>query len=223
MSEASRHDDLVERLAGGLAPVRRLPPPLWRALSWLGVAAGLGLALMPMADMPAFAGRMAVPDLRFAALGALLTAAAAAFAAFQISVPGRSLRWALLPVPPALLWIGASGLGCLRGVVASGTDLPDAHEMEGCFAFIVGFSLPLSVLLVWMLRRACPLHPTLTAVLGGLAASAAAAVLLLPFHPHDSTATDLASHALAVAGVVWINGLAGGRLLSRRSGTPERT
>lgn len=213
MSEASRHDDLVERLAGGLAPVRRLPAPALRALVWLGAAVAIGLALMPMADMEGLRARMATPDLRFAALGAGLTAVAAALAAFQVSVPGRSLRWAWLPLPPAILWVGASGLGCLRSVVAPGANLPDGHDMQHCFTFLVCVSLPLSILLVLMLRRACPLHPTLTAMLGGLAASAAAAVLLVPFHPHDATATDLATHLVAVIAIVWANALAGGRLL----------
>ncbi|MFD0933910.1 DUF1109 domain-containing protein, partial [Methylobacterium trifolii] len=56
--------------------------------------------------------------------------------------------------------------------------------------------------------------PNLTAALGGLAAAAAAASLLVPFHPHDATATDLAIHAVTVLGVIGLNGLAGGRLLS---------
>ncbi|KAB1075558.1 NrsF family protein [Methylobacterium planeticum] len=220
MSETSRqnrsseHDRLVESLVGGLAPVRRLPPPGLRALAWIAVALGFGVLLMPMADIEGLRARMSVPDLRVAALAAVLTAATAAFAAFQISVPGRSLRWALLPVGPALLWIGASGLGCLRGILAPSTDIPGTREVESCFTFLVGVSLPLSLLLVVMLRRACPLHPTLTAALGGLAAAAAAAALLVPFHPHDATATDLLMHALAVGAIIGLNGLAGGRLLA---------
>jgi hypothetical protein len=69
-----------------------------------------------------------------------------------------------------------------------------------------------------MLRRACPLQPNLTAALGGLAAAAAAATLLMPFHPHDATASDLLIHAVAVLGVIGLNGLAGSRLLGRRAG-----
>ena len=141
------------------------------------------------------------------------------------SVPGRSARWALLPLVPAALWIGASGLGCLRGWIAPGTNIADGHAMEGCFAFLVGVSLPLSGLLVVMLRRACPLRPNLTAALGGLAAAAAAATLLVPFHPHDATATDLLIHALTVLGVVGLNGILGGRLLGGGpggGGSPER-
>ena len=41
--------------------------------------------------------------------------------------------------------------------------------------------------------------------------------LLMPVHPHDATATDLLIHLSAVAIVIVLNGLAGGRLLGRRS------
>ncbi|GJE62144.1 NrsF family protein [Methylobacterium trifolii] len=214
MPDLARHDSLVDDLVGRLEPVRPLPAPALRTLAWIGAVLLLGLILMPMVDMHGLHTRLGTLDLRLAALGAVLTAVTAAFAAFATSVPGRSVAWALLPAAPAALWVGASGLGCLRGWLAPGTNLAGTHEMEGCFAFLVSVSLPLSALLVLMLRRACPLRPNLTAALGGLAAAAAAASLLVPFHPHDATATDLAIHAVTVLGVIGLNGLAGGRLLS---------
>ncbi|WP_379039843.1 DUF1109 domain-containing protein [Methylobacterium marchantiae] len=75
--------------------------------------------------------------------------------------------------------------------------------------------MPLSILL--MLRRACPLNPNLTAALGGLAAAAAA--LLVPFHPHDATATDLAVHLVAFLIVVGLNTSFSGRLLNGTAGS----
>ena len=94
--------------------------------------------------------------------------------------------------------------------------------MRGCFVFLMSVSLPLSALVILMLRRACPLRPNLTAALGGLAAAAAAAALLVPFHPHDITATDLLVHLVAVGSVVGLNSIAGGRLLDRApTGWPE--
>jgi len=215
----SRHERLVEELAGGLEPVRPLPAPGVRAALWLGAALLIGLVLAAWSGTGGFMLRMRVPDLALAALGAVLTAAAAAFAAFATSVPGRSSGWALLPLPPLALWIGASGLGCLREWVAPGADIPGAHTVTGCFSFLICVSVPLSALIVVMLRRACPLRPNLTAALGGLAVAAAAAALLMPVHPHDATATDLLIHAAAVAIVVALNGLAGGRLLGRDAGT----
>jgi len=218
-SPAARREALVEALAGDLAPVRPLAPPSQPSARRLGAVALLALAMSPFADMETLARRMATPDLRYAAAGAGLTAIAAALAAFQVSVPGRSRRWALLPAAPALLWIGASGLGCLRGWLAPGSGAAEG-ETAHCFAFLMSVSLPLSALLVLMLRRACPLQPGLAAGLGGLAAAAAAALLLVPFHPHDATLTDLASHAVAVALILALNGFFGGRILSR-SGIPD--
>ncbi|MEL6064033.1 MULTISPECIES: NrsF family protein [unclassified Methylobacterium] len=212
--EASRHDRLVEALAGGLKPIRPLPAPGVRAALWLGVALLAGLFLVAEVGATGFLLRMHVPDLALEAIGAVLTAVAAAYAAFATSVPGRSDRWALLPLPPFALWIGASGLGCLREWIAPGADIPGAHTITGCFSFLICVSVPLSALIVIMLRRACPLRPNLTAALGGLAVSAAAAALLMPVHPHDATATDLLMHAAAVAIIIAANGLAGGRLLA---------
>jgi hypothetical protein len=214
----SRHERLVEDLAGGLEPVRPLPAPAARAALWLGMALVIGLVLAAWSGTGGFMLRMRVPDLALAAVGAVLTAISAAFAAFATSVPGRSSRWALLPLPPLALWIGASGLGCLREWIAPGADIPGAHTVTGCFSFLICVSVPLSALIVVMLRRACPLRPNLTAALGGLAVAAAAAALLMPVHPHDATASDLLIHAAAVAIVIGANGLAGGRLLGRDAG-----
>ncbi|GJD94105.1 NrsF family protein [Methylobacterium iners] len=215
---SARHDRLLEDLADNLTPVRRLRTPWLRGLSWFVGAVALGLALMPLADVEGLRIRMALPDLRYAALGALLTALTAAIATFQTSVPGRSASWALLPLAPTALWVGASGLGCLRNWVAPGTNLADGGETGGCLVFLLAFSVPLSLALVLMLRRACPLRPNLTAALGGLAAAAGAAALLVPFHPHDATVTDLAAHLVVVAGIIAANGLAGGRLLAGEAG-----
>lgn len=209
------HDRLVDALVDGLEPVRPLPSPGRRALVWTGAALTLGLALLAMLELEGLQGPRPA-EARTVLIGAVLTALAAAYAAFATSVPGRSAAWALLPLVPAALWIGASGPGCLRALAGPAIAAP--HALPGCFTFLLGVSLPLSVLLVLMLRRACPLRPNLTAALGGLAVAAAAAALLMPFHPQDSTATDLVVHAATVLGVIGLNGLAGGRLLDRSRG-----
>jgi hypothetical protein len=81
--------------------------------------------------------------------------------------------------------------------------------------FIISFSIPLSGLMIWLLRRACPLRPVLTAVVVGLASAAASASLLEICHNVDAAASDLVMHALAVAIVVTANMVMGGRLLSK--------
>lgn len=209
------HDRLVDDLVARLEPVRPLPSPGRRALVWAGAVLALGLGLLAVLELEGLRGPHPA-EAPLVLLGAVLTALSAAYAAFATSVPGRSAAWALLPLAPAALWIGASGPGCLRALAGPGIEAP--HAPHGCFTFLLGVSLPLSVLLVLMLRRACPLRPNLTAALGGLAVAAAAAALLAPFHPQETTAVDLMVHGATVLGVIGLNGLAGGRLLdpSRR-------
>jgi len=216
MTDPRSHDSLIAALGAELAPVRRLPPPWRRTLGWLLAVAAIAAALFWHYGTGGMLARWrGTPDLAWAGIGALLTAVGAAWAAFALAVPGRSARWAWLPLPGALLWIGASGLGCLRGWVAPATHVAALREAPDCLAFIVAFSVPLSALLVWLLRRAAPLRPVLTAVLAGLASAAASATLLEICHAFDASATDLAMHALAVALVVAANAAMGGRLLSK--------
>jgi len=68
-------------------------------------------------------------------------------------------------------------------------------------------------LLIWLLRRACPLRPVLAAIMIGLASAAASAALLEICHAFAVAATDLLTHAMAVAIVVLVNAVMGGRLL----------
>jgi hypothetical protein len=215
MSDAARHQALIDALGAELTPVRRLLPPWRRALAWLAIVAVLAVALFLRYGAGTMLHRWsAAPDLGVATCGAVITAITAALASFVLAVPGRSIRWAWLPVPSALVWIGASGLGCLRAHIP-GMPVLNLHGANDCLIFIVSFSLPLSGVMVWLLRRACPLRPVLTAVLVGLASAAASASLLEICHNFDAAASDLVMHAVAVALVVGLNALMGGRLLSR--------
>ena len=216
MSERDLHAALIDRLGSGLAPVRRLPPPWRRTVGWLLAVAAIAAGLSMRYGLAGMLQRWAAaPDLEWAAVGAVLTAVAAAWAAFALGVPGRRAAWAWLPLPAALLWIGASGLGCLRSWIAPGTEVASMHQSLDCLVFIVSFSVPLSGLLIVLLRRAYPLRPVLTAVMIGLASAAASASLLEICHAYDAAATDLPTHAAAVLLVVAANAAMGGRLLAR--------
>lgn len=201
---------LIDALSADLRPVRRLWPPAVRAALWLGlVAAGAGL-LVPFVRMEHVQHRLAaLPDLWWATSGAAATAVCAALAAFQASVPGRSALWAALPAPSALVWLGASGWGCIRSGAMPGLAPATMHDAMGCAAFIALVSAPLSLLMLLMVRRACPLWPGRVAALGGLAAAAAAASLLTLVHPHDASAVDLLMHVAAVGAVVLLTRWAG--------------
>ena len=220
MSDAVRHEALIDALGAELTPVRRLLPPWRRALGWLAAVAVIAAVLIAHYGVSTMLHRWQVaPDLGVAACAGVITAITAALASFVLAVPGRSVKWAWLPVPSALLWIGASGLGCLRAHIP-GMPLMSLHGANDCLIFIVSYSLPLSAVMIWLLRRACPLRPVLTAVTVGLASAAASASLLEIFHNFDATASDLVMHALAVAIVIAANTAMGGRLLSKALSRP---
>src|SRR5215467_10705110 len=88
---------------------------------------------------------------------------------------------------------------------------------KDCFVFIVGLSIPLSAMLILMLRRGYSLRPNLMGVVGGLAVAAASATLLNLFHPYDAAATDLTVHATAVAVVILANQLLAYRFAKREN------
>jgi hypothetical protein len=214
-NSGSANERLISDLATDLVPVRRLRPPNVRALVWLAVVFATAAVLAVIADLSALVHRLgAAPDMWPSVIGSTLTAILAAIAAFQLSLPDARRTWALLPVPAVLLWIVAIGLGCLRTWFVPGTHAADLSEARDCLIFIVGLSVPLSALLIIMLRRAYPLQPELTALIAGLASAAAAATLLNFFHPFDAAATDLAVHVFSVAIVIGANRALSGRLLA---------
>ena len=195
-------DDLIESLAADLRPVQPLRAPLMRTLAWVVIVSAVALLLvLRFANLSVFMTRMELPRIALEALGSLLTAIAAIFVAFELSVPGRSARWVWLPLPPLLLWLGASGMGCL----ANGVGFhPERGVSAHCFIFIAGMSVPLSIGLFWMLRRARPIAPLPVAIFGTLGAAAASATLLQFFHPFDITVLDLGFHVAAVGFVVFL-------------------
>ena len=202
---AMQTEEVIESLAAQLQPVRRLRAPLLRALGWLALVGAVGGVLIAQAvGSGIFMQRIAIPRVAVEDVATALTAITAIVAAFKLSVPGYSPRWAVLPLLPFLLWVGASGLGCLR----NGMSLHGADGFSGdsphCFAFIAGVSVPLAIGLFWMLRRARPIAPLPVALLGTLGVAASAAFMLQFFHPFDVTVIDLTLHLAAVALVVLI-------------------
>ncbi|MBV8156211.1 MAG: DUF1109 family protein [Dyella sp.] len=214
MSEPRLPESLIQSLGVQLTPVRRLPPPWLRTVSWLLAVGVIALGLLWHYGAEHMIRRwVAEPDIAVAGIGAFITAVSAAWVAFTLGVPGRSAQWMWLPLPGLLLWVGASGLGCLRGVVMPGEQVATVHQSGDCLMFIISISIPLSALLVWLLRRACPLRPVLAAIMIGLASAAASAALLEICHGFAVAVTDLITHAIAVGIVVLANALMGGRLL----------
>jgi len=221
MSNTSPHDNLIQNLASDLKPVRPLPPASKRALVWIGFVVAAGLVLSLIADRAAFMHRLMIsPDMWMAMLGSTLTAILAAIAAFKLSMPDGPKAWALLPLPAVILWIAASGLGCLRNYVLPGTHVAPMDETMECLVIIVALSVPLSLLMFAMLREAFSLLPGLTATVAGLAIAAASATLLNLFHPFDAAAVDLLVHAVAIALVIVVSRSLGRRVWSENFSKP---
>ena len=201
--EKRNTEQLIESLSRGLAPVRPLLPPARRALLWLGAVALLtGAVLLRFADLAAFATRFAGPRMALEAAATLLTGITAVVAAFHLSLPDRSSLWRYAPLPPLALWIATSGLGCLQYGMGLGPPGDRIGESTHCFAFIIGVSVPLTVLLYAVLRRARPLDPFPVALTAALGVAALAAFVLQFFHHFDVTAIDLVVHMAAVLCVV---------------------
>jgi hypothetical protein len=202
-------EELIDRLAADLAPVRRLPPPGLRAALWLlAVAALAAMLVLSFSDLATFARRAAEPKLMVELIATLLTGIFAVIAAFELSVPDGPGWWALLPVPTFLLWLGSSGYSCWRYWIAIGPGGWRTGESADCFVWIVGVSVPLAVGLLIVLRRSRPLAPLRVAVLGGLGVASIAAFLLQFFHPFDVTFMDLGVHVAGVTLVTLIAALA---------------
>lgn len=185
-------DDLVSILVVNLTPVRRLRPPGVRAACWLTLAAVVvGLLSIIQGIRPDLLQRLNDPAFAVSLAAALLTAALAAVAAFQVSLPDRSERWLLLPVPALVVWISNIGYQCLTQWIAidpKGVMLGDAAR---CFATLVLSGLPLSLAMLLMLRYAAPLRPSAVALMGSLAVAGVTASALSLFHILDATALIL--------------------------------
>jgi hypothetical protein len=194
--------DPQEALIRGRARPRHLAlPPAVRAILWLD-AVLLVAGLLALVGKPPALGHGASLWTWLALAGSTLTAASAALSAFELSERGRSRAWAWLPLPAAILWIGASGLGCFS--LPQGADLwgDTTAEAGQCLKFLLAIAAPLLALILFMLWRVAPAMPVRVMALGGLASAAAAASLLWLVHPHDAALLDLGAHVIALAIVI---------------------
>ena len=198
--------DLIARLAAEGRAVGRLRSPGVRACALLALVALLGGAyVLTRADLADFSHRTGSALQACAWLSAMATGVAGVIAASYVSFPDRSRRWALLPLPFLVLWLAASGIGCI-GLPAG----PDQHSSE-CVKFILMTGSPMTAFLMWRLWRAHPLDAGLTGLLAALGAAGVSAALLQFFHPFAITALDLALHLVAAA-ILMAGGLLIGRL-----------
>jgi hypothetical protein len=213
--------ELIDRLSTGLAPVRRLRPPLQRAGQWL-LLAGLVVALLAVlyGVRPDLWARLSQPIFAASLAGSLLTGVLAAIAAFHLGLPDRSRRWLLLPVPAVVLWVATIGYGCLTDWVSlapGGVRLGSTLE---CFVTLVVTTVPLALVLFAMLRDVARLYPTTVGLMGGLAVAGIAATALSLLHELDATIMVLLWNLGAAALIVVLGGAVGRRKIGRTASPP---
>lgn len=207
---------LIEQLAGRAAPVKPLASPLRRTALWL-LMATLTVTAIVVGHGPR-AGwwqAMAAPGAALEWIASVLTGVLAAYAAFQISVPGRSPSWAWLPLPAALLWLAGLGLGCLSDFFEQGARAFafQGHSF-GCAWAITLTSVPLGAVLLWMVRHAGVVRPAPTAMLTALSAAALSAAAVSLIHEGENAWMVLLWHVGAVAVLSLLSGWLSGRFFA---------
>lgn len=203
----------IDQLASHAQPVRRLASPLRRTALWALLAAVvIAVVTANYGLRPGFAST-APKAIEWA--GSVLTALLAAYAVFQISVPGRSPSWAWLPLPPMALWLSGLGWGCLREFLQTG-DAALAFEAASweCAQAITLISLPLGAIVLLMVRHAGVVRPGPTAMLAALSASAMSAAGVSLFHEGETALMVLVWHLGAVALLSMLCWLFGRRLFA---------
>lgn len=200
---AGATEALIARLSTEAASVRPLRPPMLRALVFLGAATlFVGLVVAWFGLRPDLAAIMALPWRRAELAAAVATGVSAAVAAFHLAVPGRSMLWALLPVPAAVLWLSSLGMGCWHDFVRLGPDGLAWGTSWSCLKAIVLTSIPLGALLFRMLRFGDAARPMPTAAYGVLAVAAMSAAGLTLYHHLEAAFLVLIWHIGTVALVV---------------------
>lgn len=208
-----RTSDLITTLAGNLKPVRRLRPPVVRAAGWLLLAA-LVLALLTISQgiRPDLVQRLHDRTFTVSIAASLLTGVLAAIAAFELSLPDRSRRWLLLPLPALVVWLSNVGYQCLVHWISIDPQGMTLGETARCFATLVLTGLPLSLALLVMLRYAAPLRPSAVALTASLAVAGVTATALSMFHVLDATVLILMWNLGTVLLFVGLGSLFGRRI-----------
>lgn len=200
---------LIQRLGDDVTPVRRLPPPMTRAATWLLISIPYVAALALIYRLSGVSISQAL-DARFLIqqLAMVTTAITAAVAAFCCIIPGRDRRIALLPFAPLAAWLASLVEACLASWLRSGSlslGLPLDWAYFPRLA-LIGF-VP-AVAMIVMLRRGAPLYPRSTLALGALAVAALGNAGLRFFHAGDVTLAalvcDFGTLALLSALAGWI-------------------
>ncbi len=202
---------LIAQLSARAMPVKRIGSPLRRTALWALLAAVIvACVVLVHGARPDWMQALRVPHAALEWCASVITGLLAAYAVFQISVPGRSPSWAWLPLPAAALWLSGIGLGCLRDFarIGSAAFVFEASSRECAWAIALT-SLPLMMMLIVMVRHAGVVRPVPTAVLAALSAAALSAAGVSLIHPGENSLMVLLWHVgavIALSAMSWLLG-----------------
>jgi len=208
--------DLIDQLAAGLTPVRRLRSPMVRAAQWLLLATVVSIMLViALGVRPDFWQCVLDQSFVLCTGASVATGVCATVAAFMLSLPDRSRAWVLLPLPAVAVWLSTIGYQCLTNWVALEPDVLSWGEAARCFSTLVVTSLPLAITILVMLRHSTPLRPVLATLTAGLAVSAITATAMSLIHNIDASIMNLVWNLGAAAAIIVASGTIGRRFMGQ--------
>ena len=215
-----RTEELIDQLAARPVRTRRLAAPWRRSAIWLAISIGYAAAVIFF--RPDGFSAAGLSDSRFVVeeTATLLTAIAAAIAAFSSTVPGYDRRWLLLPVLPLAVWLAALGEECVNDWMEWGTTGLQVRNDWACLPVAALLGIVPAAVILMMLRRGLPLVPHISLALGAIAVGAVTNFALRLFHYGDATIMVLFWHFGVAAAFAVIAGLLGGQILKWPS-TPK--
>jgi hypothetical protein len=216
-----RTEELIAALSADARPVRRLPAPSARVALWMAISIPwVALIVLTMTLRPDISAKLGEQRWLIEQAAALVTALAAAMAAFCASVPGRPSWERYVPLAPLVLWLGVVGEGCLSTWLHLGVQGIELRPDWGCFPTIVLVGAVPGIVMAVMLRKGAPLAPVTSVVLGALASAALADFGLRLFHQEDASLMVLVWQLGSVAFIVLLGAIAGRSLVCWRRDQP---
>ncbi len=208
--------ELIQQIARGVAPVRILPSPSRRLLSWFGAAmlcVATGVVLIGL--RPDVLRGTTTPQFALNCVAILLIAVLSAFAAFMMSVPdtAKSVLVRIAPLSAVFVW---SVLLAIQGrlVFAPGPHHYSAGHGLGCIRDILVLGAIPGALLFFLVRRAAPVALGWSGLLVMLTLASIGALGLQFTCTNDDPLHLFAWHFLPVL-LIAVSGIVLGRRLLR--------
>jgi hypothetical protein len=203
------------RRPGALALLIATAPLQSAAMVLTAFALSIFFCVYLFADPGLVARELHNPIALLEMIGAGLTGIAAVVAAFRIHVRGRTLPWRATPLSLFAAWQILAAYHALDVPLDKPTEQILYGHSPDCFLFILAASIPVALVLFFLLR----LHRThlgwSASAMTGLATSSVAVFLMQFFHDFEMNFGDWSIHFLAMGIVVGCSAYAGQVMSSR--------